>query len=218
MMQEANINRSYDINQQIIEAKNKSIRKKPISYKTYVKRVKTIAISSALATILSFSVISNVTTNINDAINKSSVNTSINNMVAEEKRGGDLLSKYSYIVDYSKGTYAYDTNNLSKRVIKVDPQYFDLVIYNVYSYMEYKNNNLDEFFKDINFNLENIKETNPEVYYKMKDVDSFESYLRKLKFINEDGSISIEKYESYGNTLNELYKDIIKEESKGMSI
>lgn len=196
-------------------SKNKSIGKKTISYNTHKKRTRAVAISTALATVLSMSVISSVKDMTKDLMNEISVNNSISDMVSTDKTGSDLVSKYSYIVDRSTGDYAYDTYGLSKEVLKISPTYFDLVIYDIYNNMIYKNRNLDELFIDININLDSIIETNPEVYYKMRDVKSFEDYLKKLRLVDKEGNVSIEKYEEYGNFLNETYKNVIKEESRG---
>ena len=207
-------NESYNIKNESIK---KSVGKKPITYKTHKRALKTIAIATALATVLSVSAINNIADKVEDISNTRSVNSSINRIVAPEKRGSNILSKYSYIVNPADGTYAYNLDGIAKEIIHMEATYFDLTIYNIYSYMQERNRNIDDLFFNINFAIDNIKESNPEVYYKMKDINTFEDYLRKLKFVDENNNVSVEKYETYGNTLNELYKDIIKEESKGMS-
>jgi len=194
---------------------NKSIKRRSVPYKTYKKYVKIFAATTALATILTCSLVTNISKDITEYQNSKVVSNGIVQMISPEKKYNDILDKYTYYVG-TEGHYAYNTSALAEELVHVEPEYFDIVIFNIYTNMNYKSTNIDNLFININIQIKNVKETNPELYYKMKDVETFEDYLKKLKLVDQDGNISIEKYERYGNYLNELHKEAIKQDSKGM--
>lgn len=198
-----------------------SLDSRTVTYKTYKKNMKIFVTTTALATILACSLLGNTIEKMTDKIEKHSNEKSISNsvvtMMSPDKSTWNILNLYKYTVD-SEGHFAYNFDKLSEDLIKIQPHYFDVVLFNIYSNMQYRSSNIDTLFNRIHYNLELKKEEYPELYYKMHEVKTFEDYLKKNKFINEDGSISKEKYEIYGHGLNEIYKEVLENESKGMKM
>lgn len=198
---------SYEI------SKKGSIKANKVPYKTTSKRIRQdkirIAIAASLATTLAVSLLINSGNKISDGINKYT-SFKIVSEIAQEDKKGDLLSESTYMVNPSENIYAYSTENLAKELMKLEPVYFDLALYDVYSNMKYKDKNMKDLMSDIIFELEKIKDTNPSLYFKLKDVKTFEDYLKKIKCINKNGEISLDKYNEYGEFLNSYYKDSLK--------
>jgi len=186
----------------------KSVKERVVKFSTYKRGLRFFSISTALATILTMSIAISAYNKNKDYNEQVEVDKYITEQLGNEQFG-DIVSMYKYRVNNNEG-FAYDLYRMSEKIVEVDPAYFDIVIYSAYKNMEYKDGNLDDLFNEINRKLENIKETNPEIYYKMKDVKSFEDYLRKLKFVDKEGNIVIEAYETYGEGLNESHNKTIK--------
>ena len=70
-----------------------------------------------------------------------------------------------------------------------------------------RNSAVNELFDSLKFYLDRIKDTNPELYYKLKGVNSFDDYLKKLGLVDKEGKVSYEKYEELGDTLTKLQRE-----------
>lgn len=198
--------------EKIKQSKKGSIGRKSIPYRIHVKRIRTMGISAALAGILATSMIVGTSNTISKINNQSSVDSSLRQMIVKDKKYGSILDKYTYRVGNGEH-YAYNLSKVADDLVKCSPDDFDVILFSIYNDMQYKSNNLEDLFSCINVSVSRIEEENPELYYRMKDINSFDDYLRKLNLVDKDGTPSVDKYIKYGAYMNKLQKDAFKQEA-----
>lgn len=199
--------------QNIKRSKNGSVKIKSISFSTYSKRVRIISIATALATMLATGIVLKSKNALKELAYQNSVDSSVSTIVMNDKPHKTLLSEYSYRVGNGEN-FAYNLSGVASELVKCSPEDFDVILFSVYNDMQYKGNNWDDLFQCLNIAVSHVKDDNPELYLKLKDINSFDDYLRKLNLLDSDGAPSREKYVKYGRYLNELQKDALKHEAK----
>lgn len=189
------------------KAIQKSVTPKVVRFTTYKRGIRFFSFVTALATVLTMS----VTLALAKQVKKNNAQYKVDKSVVkiiEGENTGNIVTKHTYRVNGGKD-YAYNIYGMAEDIINVDPSYLDIVLFSAYKNMKYKDDNLDELFSCINRSLESIKDTNPEVYYKLKDVKTFADYLKKLRLVDKDGNILEEAYLTYGENLNATYNKLV---------
>ena len=195
-------------------AKANSINKPIQKYEPKKKKIPIKKFAAALAVVLT------ITAGINSVnIYKESANrdSQIMEMVMPQYEGGNIISSITHRTLDNQGYY-YDTRSLASYIIECDPEYFDLIIYNAYENMDYgREKNMNQLFEDLRTYSYNISETNPELYYKLKDIGSFDDYLIKIKCVDENNQPSFEKYKKNGEYLYEYFEESLEKNYGGKS-
>ena len=195
---------------QIETSKKGSINVKNQVFRIQRKNLKKMLTASALSGVIVASVVVPGLGNINNMFKKGldqyAVNKSIATMLHPEN-SKTVTGNYTYIVDRSTGAYSYQYDDIAKDMLNCKAENFDLVMYRVYKDMINRNSAVNELFDSLKFYLDRIRDTNPELYYKLKGVNSFDDYLRKLGLVDKEGKVSYEKYEELGDTLTKLQRE-----------
>ena len=191
-------------------AKKNSIKTKEIDYEPHIKNLGIRFVAGSMGVIIT--VLSTLTiagiiklkNKVEEDKLSNEIDYAIVQMIAPEENYASSISYSARRID--ENNYACDVNLLAREFVQCSPEYFDLLIYNAYNNMEYNRlKNMNDLFIEVFHQTYNLETTNPELFYKLKDVKTFEDYLKKIKCINEKGDISIEKFEQYGKNLYELH-------------
>lgn len=189
-------------------ARANSVKKAEMDYKPSKKAFSLKIIAGAMAVILTIGGTLSLKKLFDESITADKIDSAIVQMIAPESERGDAIAYSTYRIGANE--YAYNVNLLAREFVQCDPQYMDLLIYNAYDNMRYnKKNNMDDLINEMFCETYNLKEEKPELYYKFNDIRDFDSYLKKIKCIDENGEPSIEKYNEYGQSLYELHVDYL---------
>ena len=211
-------------------ARKNSITQTKTAYKPKKKNVKLSLIAAATAVAISITSISlaygigSGYKRYEDIITKQSIDKYMITMIAPETNYRNIISYIKESTnnpkDYYHNEYWYNTDVLSREIIKCDYKYIDIIIYNAYDNMlkETRNMNMDKLIYSLRNYTSSLEETYPEIYYKFHDISSFDEYLIKIGCVDKNNNPSIEKYEKYGRTLYTTQMDSLSYEVGGMKL
>lgn len=195
---------------QVEISKNGSINVKNQVLKIQKKNLKKMLTASALSGVIAASIVIPSLGGLNNMVKNGLDQHEVDKSVAEmlhPDQTRNIVGNYSYIVDRSTGAYSYKYDDLAKDLLNCKAENFDLVMYRVYKDMINRKNAINDLFDSIRFYKKNIKDTNPELYYKLQNIETFKDYLTKLGLTDSKGNISYEKYEELGDTLTKLQRE-----------
>ena len=212
---QSNPNYMQTINREIYQnAKANSINKTIQKYEPKKKKFPIKIIASALAVVLT---ITAGISSINTYKEHANINSQLVEMVMPQYDGGNIMSHSSERTINNDGFY-YDTSKLARNIVKCDPEYFDLIIYNAYENMDYgREKNMNQLFEDLRTYSYNISETNPELFYKIQNIKDFNDYLVKIKCVDENNQPSLKKYKKNGEYLYEYFEESLEKNYGGKS-
>ena len=196
-------------------SKNKSVKNTSIEYKPKKKKLNIRFLACALAVLLGLAVfLSHIGILINDIVNdiktKSNIDKSIVYMIDSESDIANIIEYITYRIKDGKNNHAYNVETLAHKIVNLDIKYIDLIIYNAYDNMQYnRTKNMDELIKSLSNYTYGLESINPEVYYKLNGLYSFEDYLKDIGCVDGNGEISLEKYNEYGKSLYNLHEEAL---------
>lgn len=210
-------NSAHERNKEIYEqAQGKSVKKIEMEYKPKKKKLNIRFLAGSLAVLLGvtsfISYVSSLVKNtVEEEITKYNVDKNIVQMIDSESNLGNIISYITYKLKDGTNNYAYNTEALARKIVNLDAKYIDLIIYNAYDNMQYNRTiNMNELIKNLSNYTYGLESINPEVYYKLNGLYSFDDYLKDINCVDENGNVSLEKYNDYGKSLYKLHESALK--------
>lgn len=134
----------------------------------------------------------------------------------DESSNANNLASYSAKRTKNVQYYYHDVELLARKIIDLEPEYFDIAIYSFYKNVNYnRSTNMDALMKQLGIYASIIKDSNPAVYHKIENVSTFNDYLIHNKFMDGNGNASLNEFEKFVKTQYKIQEDNLDVEYGG---